>query len=210
MISSLWTSFPKDIKSYSSAQLLLSFQCISCYSQTLQGHNTHSLTFIQRERLSSQTQESNTLLMQNGAILLSRILCSKLNIPTRTALSPQDHWSILRPNMVPYWHWHWHSRLSICLINSVYFKHTKRLISMKADLKWAWSSDNAKPNMYIAVCDDQRRLQQSQWKMYHISVSTRCFVLQQPKGTKLHMQRNIIQCTQWLSETKWTTLQLEI
>ena len=111
----------------------------------IEGHNT-SFTFIQTEHLSSLTQESNTLLMQKWAILLSRILYSKLNISTMTALSPQDHWSIPLLNMVPYWHWQLaglHSRLSICLINSIYFKHTKWSIGLKVDLKWTWSCDAA-------------------------------------------------------------------
>lgn len=64
--------------------------------------------------------------MQNWAILLTCILCFKLNISARMALCPQDHWSIPLLNMEPYWHWQQaslHSRLSICLINSIYFKY---------------------------------------------------------------------------------------
>lgn len=81
--------------------------------------------------------------MHNWAILLSRILCSELNIFSKTALSPQDHWSIPQLNMVPYWHWQLaslHSGLSICLINSIYFKHTV-IDQYESGLKWLWNSE---------------------------------------------------------------------
>lgn len=54
-----------------------------------------------KQKRLSQTQESNTLRMgkKNCTTLLSRILCCELNISTRTALSPQDHWSMPAPSL---------------------------------------------------------------------------------------------------------------
>lgn len=109
------------------------------------GHNTHSFTFIQTEDLSSQTQESSTLLMQNPAnTTVTHPLLWTQYISTRTALSPQDHWSIARLNIVPYWHGQpagLHSRFSICLINSICFKCTERSIGVNVALNWPRSSE---------------------------------------------------------------------
>lgn len=148
--------------------------------------------------------------MQNGAILLSRIVCSELNISTRTALSPQDHWSIPLLNTVPYWHWlpaSLHSRLSICLINPIYLKHTKRSISMKVDLMWPWSSDNAKPNMYIVVCDDRRRLQQPQWNITSLYLQgVVCSSSQKAPSSTCRMKyHSMHSATQWdKMDNSWT------
>lgn len=109
------------------------------------GHNTHSFTFIQTEDLSSKTQESSTLLMQKPAnTAVTHPLLWTQYISTRTALSPQDHWSIARLNIVPYWHGQpagLHSRFSICLINSIGFKRTEWSIGVNVPLKWPRSSE---------------------------------------------------------------------